>query len=92
MKTIRYWVGQIEFIFRLCGLIAIGLYLNVTKGGVTSQIYLCWYISSVRAVSDMQPLYRQLKWHRLSFVNVTLFAILGGVGSYILQDSSGIEN
>ena len=28
----RYWVGQIEFIFRLCGLIAIGLYLNVTKG------------------------------------------------------------
>ena len=43
----RYWVGQIEFIFRLCGLIAIGLYLNVTKGGVTSQIYLCWYISKV---------------------------------------------
>jgi len=27
----RYWVGQIEFIFRLCGLIAIGLYLNVNK-------------------------------------------------------------
>ncbi len=25
---------KIEYIFRLCGLIAIGLYLNVTKGGI----------------------------------------------------------
>jgi hypothetical protein len=34
----------------------------------------------------MKPLYRQLKWHRLSFVNVTLLGkVLIGVKGQIIQ-------
>ena len=64
------WVGQIEFIFRLCGLIA-AYYTSKcsSKGGVTSQIYLCWYISSVRAykVSDISSFFAS-KGHHYSTI------------------------